>query len=316
MVEGPAEPLVTAPEVVLVANVHARRGAEAFERAREELVRAGALLRSSVAVDDPSELGPRVAEAVARGARRVVVAGGDGTLATAAGAIAGTGAELGVLPLGTANDFARGLGLPLDDLPAAARVCVTGAPRRVDLGRVGGAVFLNAASVGLSSGLTERLDGGLKQVAGPLAYPVAAATEAARAQPFHLRLEVDGEIHEGEALQVVIGNGRFHGGGTLVAPDARPDDRRLDAWVLWSVPREDETRARRRLELLGRLATLALRLVRGRHLDHPAVLHVRGRRIALHTVPPLPIDADGELRGETPAVLTVEPGALAVLAPA
>lgn len=300
---------------VLIVNAHARRGEEEFERAREALLRAGVPLEAAYALHEPDELPARIREALARGVKRIVVGGGDGTLSAAAALLAGTGAVLGILPLGTANDLARTLHVP-DDLDRAARVIARGHVRGVDVGFAGKRAFLNAASVGVSTALTRRLDGGLKRIAGPLAYPVAGAAAAAEQRPFRARVETDGVVRELEALQIVVGNGRYHGGGRLVAPHAAIDDHRLDVYVLAAAPAErGATPGRPRLRDVAALASYALRLVRGRHLEHPAVFHARARRAAVRTDPPLEIDADGELAGETPAEFRVEAGALRVLAP-
>jgi diacylglycerol kinase (ATP) len=308
---------VTAPRTVLLVNVHARVAAELYERAREELVRAGIELHHAEAVEDPGTFEARVRAAVADGAARVVVGGGDGTLSCAASVLAGGRVALGVLPLGTANDFARTLRIPRADVRAAARAVAVGAERPVDVGRIGDRVFLNAASVGFSSGLTRRLDGGLKRAAGPLAYPAAGAAEATTVRPFRARLVLDGAAREVDALQIVVGNGRFHGGGRLVAPGARADDRRLDAYVLAAATgaREDPGAAARVREVV-RLGRFALLLARGRHLEHPDLEHRRVSSVRIETEPRLEIDVDGELSGETPAELSIWPGALRVIAPA
>jgi YegS/Rv2252/BmrU family lipid kinase len=254
-----------------------------------------------------------VGEALSDGARTVVVGGGDGTISAAAGLLAGTGAVLGVLPLGPANDLARTLHLP-DDLDGAARVIAQGRTRAVDVAYAGERAFLNAASVGFSSALTRRLRGGLKRAAGPLAYPVAGASAAAEGRPFRARVEVDGAVHEQDALQIVVGNGRFHGGGRLIAPRAAIDDRRLDVYVVAAPPGPSDP-PRPRLRDLARLLGHGVRLLRGRHLEHPDVFHARGRSAEIRTDPPLEIDADGELVGHTPARFRVVPAALSVLAP-
>lgn len=297
---------------VLLVNAGARRGEAALSAAREALSRAGVVLLEAGAVD-AGAIEARVQAALAAGARRVVVGGGDGTLSAAAAVLAGTGAALGVLPLGTANDFARTLRIPAD-LGAAARVIARGRVRRVDVGWAGRRAFLNAASVGASSELTRRLDDGLKRRAGTLAYPVAGAAAAGQ-PPFRVRLEVDGRAEELDALQVVVGNGRYHGGGRLIAPRARADDHLLDVYVLAAASSPGAPRLRDRLRDLAGLARYALLLLRGRHLEHPDVLHVRARRASLWTDPPLEIDADGELAGSTPVEFRVAPGDLAVLAP-
>jgi YegS/Rv2252/BmrU family lipid kinase len=300
---------VTDTRTVLVVNVGARRGGE-LERAREALARRGVALAAAHEVREGAALRRTVRAELARGADRIVVGGGDGTLSTAAGVIAGTGAALGVLPLGTANDFARTLGIP-GDLGRAAAVIARGQVRVVDVGRAGRRAFLNAASVGVSSALTRKLRGVLKRRAGALAYPVAGVA-AAGSPPFRARIEWDGEALELRALQIVVGNGRYHGGGRLVAPRARIDDRALDLYVVAAPARRGAST--RRVRELAALARYALGLARGRHVEDPRVLHAQASRVAIETVPPLEIDADGELAGHTPALFQVDPGALRVLA--
>lgn len=310
--DAPARPGLSAGRAVLLVNVQAREGEDALAAARAALAGAGVVLAGAHAVE-PGELPARIEAELAAGTGRVIVGGGDGSLSAAASVLAGTGAVLGVLPLGTANDFARTLRIP-DDLAAAARVIARGLVRRVDVGWTGGRAFLNAASVGVSSELTRRLDDGLKRRVGTLAYPVAGAAAGVQ-PPFRVRLGVDGRFQELDALQVVIGNGRYHGGGRLVAPGARVDDHLLDIYVL-AATSAGGARLRGRLGHLASLARYALLLLRGRHLEHPDVFHVRATRASLRTEPALEIDADGELAGTTPAEFRVAPGGLAVHAPA
>ncbi|HYG67308.1 MAG TPA: diacylglycerol kinase family protein, partial [Anaeromyxobacteraceae bacterium] len=192
---------------VLVVNAQARQGDELFEHARAALAQAGVHLAAAHPLHDPDALRPVLRDELARGATHLIVGGGDGTLSCAAGLVAGSAAVMSILPLGTANDFARSLHVPRE-LEAACRVAAHGAVREVDVALAlrqargertlsAGRPFLNAASFGVSSGLARRLAGGeLKKRAGPLAYPAAAAAEAAAHQPFRLRLDADGERAE------------------------------------------------------------------------------------------------------------------------
>lgn len=308
---APARPPVSGRTALLV-NVRAREGEDALAAARAALEGAGVVLDSARAVE-PDALPAHVEAELAAGARRVIVGGGDGSLSAAARVLAGTGVALGVLPLGTANDLARTLRIP-PELPAAARVIARGQARRIDVGWAGDHPFLNAASIGVSSELTRRLDDGLKRRAGTLAYPVAGAA-AATVPPFRLELSLDGRVARLDALQVVVGNGRYHGGGRLVAPRARPDDHLLDVYVLAAESTSGRVRLRDRVRDLASLARYALLLLRGRHLEHPRVFHARGATASIRTDPPLEIDADGELAGATPAEFRVAPSDLVVLAP-
>jgi YegS/Rv2252/BmrU family lipid kinase len=299
---------------VLLVNARSRRGEEEFEEARRALAACGVAVDAAHALHEPDELPARIRDELGRGAKRVVVGGGDGSLSCAAGVLAGSGAALGVLPLGTANDFARSLRIPAE-LEGAARVLARGATREVDLAFAGSRPFLNAASFGVSSELTRLLDAGLKRRAGKLAYPVAGAVAATSQEPFRVTLALDGRTVTLDALQVVIGNGRYHGGGRLVSPRARLDDRRLVVYALAAASEARETRAPDRLRDLASLARYAYLLLRGRHLDHPDVFHAEARTVVARTEPPLEIDADGELAGHTPAEFRIRPGALTVIAP-
>lgn len=304
---------MTGGRTALVLNAGAREGARVLGRVRAELARRGVALAAAHEVRGGAELVRALRGELRRGAARVVVGGGDGTISAAAGVLAGTGVALGVLPLGTANDFARSLRIPAD-LARACGVVARGATRAVDVAFAGERAFLNAASAGASAAVARRVTPALKRRAGPLAYPVAAAGAAAE-PPFHVRLVADGAVHEGWAVEVVVGNGRYRGGGRIVAPRARPDDGRLDVYV---VTVEGPGGARERpgpVRTFAALAGYAARLLRGRHLDHPRVLHARASRVSLATRPRLELNVDGELAGRTPAELRVEPGALAVLAP-
>jgi diacylglycerol kinase (ATP) len=307
---------VRAGRAVLVVNAHARQGDELFERARGCLALAGVHLAAAHPIHDPDALPDLVREELAQGATQVIVGGGDGTLSAAAGVVAGSAAVMSILPLGTANDFARSIRVPAD-LEGACRVAAQGVVREVDVARAGPRPFLNAASFGVSSGLARRLaEGELKKRAGPLAYPAAAAAEAAAHEPFRLRLELNGEVRELAALQVVIGNGRFHGGGRLVAPGARIDDRRLELYAVVAEAAPESSGSADRFRDLLTLARYALLLARGRHLEHPRVVHARTARVAVATEPPMEIDADGERAGETPAVFELLPERLRVTVPA
>ena len=181
-----------------------------------------------------------------------------------------------MLPLGTGNDFARNLRIPRA-LDAACAVIAAGAERTVTIGMANGRVFLNALSFGLTSRISRRLTPELKRRAGRLAYPLAAAGESIAPEPFRLVIHEPDTGRELDALQVVVGNGRFHGGGTLVAPQATIDDDRLDVYVIAAAA--GDTSAVDRAKNAWVLARVGLLLQRGSHLEHPSVLHLRCREV-------------------------------------
>jgi YegS/Rv2252/BmrU family lipid kinase len=306
--EGPA---------VLVVNTKSRSGKEAFEAAREALAARGVPLLSSHALSQASRMPEVLREAVERGARHILVGGGDGTVSYAVAQLLGRDVTLGVLPLGTGNDFARSLGIP-GTLEAGCDVIAQGYTARVDVGLANGKPFLNAASLGLATAIAKRLTKRLKQRMGKLAYPVAAATQALEHQPFRVRMTADAQALELEVLQLVVGNGRYHGAGNMVAPNAALDDHRLHVYAITapSVEAGREGTGLGQLQDLSTLAQVAMSLKKGEHVEHPAVTYLRTSRLYVEAEPVQEVNADGELIGRTPMLFEVVPSALRVYAPA
>ncbi len=301
---------------VLFVNTAARQGAETFDRARKYLAALDVPLVEARAVDAPEQLPLLVRAAVRGGAGRVVVGGGDGTLSAAANELWQHDVVLGVLPLGTGNDFARSLDLPLA-LEDACRVAAGTVTRRIDVGLAGKRAFLNAAGIGLATGVTRRLNDDMKRMLGRGAFAVAAASEAMGHKPFHAQLITPMGTQSVEAHVVVVGNGRFHGGGQLLAPEATHDDHQLDVYVIRSSQPlgADEPDGTERLRDLWNMVQVAVRLRRGTHLEHPAVMHLRTPSLRLVTDPPQDVDLDGETWSQTPTHFEVRPAALKVLVP-
>jgi len=288
--------------VAVVVNTRARSGARALPLV-EQALRGVADEVSVHAVDGGAELVQALDAAIATGPDLFVVGGGDGTIGCAAGMVAHTGAALGVLPLGTANDFARTLEIPTA-LPRAIDTLVHGQVVDVDLGRVDGRAYLNVASVGLSVAVTQRLTPGLKRRLGRFAYPAATLAAYRDHRPFAARLELDdGSVLDlADLMQVAIGNGRHYGGGLTVAPNASIDDHLLDVYAV------EQGRLRDHVSVA--------RLLRTGHLvEHERVHHVTTRRLRLVTDEPLPVNVDGEIAASTTATFEVDRNALHVVVP-
>jgi YegS/Rv2252/BmrU family lipid kinase len=232
----------------------------------------------------------------------IVLAGGDGTVHAAAPALLRTELPLGILPLGTANDLARAIDLPLD-LTQAAEVIAAGNTRRIDVGEVNGQPFFNVAHIGLGAALAGGLTATMKRRFGPLAYPMAAVRALGGLRPFR------GEIVAGEeraALRTVgitVGNGRFFGGSGLVAEDAQIDDGLLH---LFAISTKNPFR----------LALILLQVTRGRQGRSKWVHTMVAPTFEVTTVRPMAVRADGKIMTETPALFRVRSGALSVFAPA
>lgn len=283
---------------LLVANGHSRRGADVGPF-MEALQRGGLQLRHETC-RRREEL-PKMIRSLREQVGAVILAGGDGTMNAAAPALRDTGLPLGILPLGTANDLARTLGIPLD-ADAAAAVILAGHRRRLDLGCVNGHPFFNVASLGLSVDITQRLTRVMKRRWGRLAYPIAAAAVIVQARRFSATIRVDGQDIPVKSMQVAVGNGRHYGGGMVVADDAAIDDGRLDVYSL-------EPRARWRLLWMAR----AFR--DGEHDSLEEVRTLRCRSLEVRTRRRRHVSADGEIVTRTPARFTLLPQAVTVFAP-
>jgi diacylglycerol kinase (ATP) len=237
----------------------------------------------------------------ARTAALVVVAGGDGTLHHAAPRLIAAGRPFAVLPLGTANDLARSLGVP-DDPLAAAELVFAGALRRIDLGEVNGVPFFNVASVGVSVELARELTRETKRRFGSFSYVVAGARALMRARRFAATVESAQGLRRARTFQVAVGNGRYYGGGMSVHHACEIGDGRLYLYSL-------------EMRSLWRLLLMAFDFRAGSHGDWEDVRTQEGVWFDLRTRRPRPINADGEIVGRTPARFRLLRGALEVYAP-
>ena len=231
----------------------------------------------------------------------VVVGGGDGTINAAARGVIDTGLPLGVLPLGTANDLARTLGLPMA-LDGAVAVIAAGRTRRIDLGEVNGHPYFNVASLGFGVDLTHALTADAKRRWGPLGYAVAGFRVLRRLRPFHVDIEIGGERHASRTVHLAVGNGRHYGGGMTVSHDASIDDGRLDVYSL------EFASAWRLLMALPALRS-------GRTRDWTDIRTLAGQEIRVTTHRERSVNADGEIVTRTPATFRVLHEAIAVFAP-
>ena len=215
-----------------------------------------------------------VAEARNEGLDCIVAGGGDGTInevfAAAYAAGLPTGCALGVLPLGTANDFAHAAGVPVDDLTAALRIAASAPSRAIDLGLVDGRPFVNLVSGGFGSRVTAETDPELKRRLGGLAYAITGISRFAELSANRGVFRAEGFSWEGTFIALAIGNGRQAGGGVPLCPNALIDDGLLDLTILPDLARGGPSRrlfpayARRRSGLARRNGDRAKFLNRGR----------------------------------------------------
>lgn len=284
---------------LLLINQHSRKGRIDAARATQLLQQSGLILLEP-AYDDSRPYSELIT-AYASQVDLVIVGGGDGTLNAAAAGLMQTGLPLGILPLGTANDFARTLGIPTQLEQAVSIIC-QGHVRFVDLGEVNGHLFLNVSSIGFSAELARNLTAQAKKRWGVLGYAFAALRILRQSRPFSATLHHEGEAIAIKTVQVSVGNGRFYGGGMTVEQSAVPDDGLLDVYSL-------------ELKRSWQLLALFPYLRRGTHGRWRNVRTFSTTALTLHTRRPHYINADGEIIGQTPAQFCLINDALKVLAP-
>lgn len=285
---------------VVIFNPAAGRGKAAKVRSlAEQRLGAGWQWRPTERAGHASLLARQAAE---EGAPVVAAFGGDGTVGDVARGIQGTGATLGVLPMGTGNDIARNLGISLD-LALACDTLRQAKPRRVDMGRINQTLFLNNAGTGFDARVMEVMNTGIRWVRGTPAFVLATLQMLPRFRPFALTLQADDRPEQTfAAMMVSILNGAVYGAGMKACPDGVMDDGQLDVMVIRALPKPQ-------------LLALFPKVIRGQHQGHPAVQLFRVRRLSLVCDPPQPLNIDGDVQGTTPAQVVVEPAALSVIAP-
>jgi diacylglycerol kinase (ATP) len=286
---------------VLVVNTRSRKGRRHWPRLPARLAAAGLPVQAALAVHDPAELPETLARALEPAPDLLIFGGGDGSLTAAAARLAYRDTALGVLPLGTTNNFARSLGLPLDPGGAIAALAA-GRVADVDLARAGEDLFANMASIGLSVQVAQAVPHRLKRWLGRGAYTLTAARRLPVHRAFKATLRVDGVEQVVWTHQLNVANGGYHA-GRRIARDAGVDDRLLVVYRLGDAGR---------LHLTGEMVRQLLVGPRRPVADGP---FVRTREVWIDTDPPLPLDLDGEVRGRTPVRITLLPQALRVLVP-
>ncbi|MFE8584085.1 diacylglycerol/lipid kinase family protein [Sphingomonas sp. NCPPB 2930] len=284
----------------MVVNAKSRRGQALFERACKAMSGLPYPVDAR-AVEDPEDLEPTVRELLAAKPDLLILGGGDGTISGLVDLMVGHDVMLGVLPLGTANSFARSLDIPLD-IEGAVEVIRTGQPRRIDLGMIDNDYYANCAAMGMSPKIAETVPHKLKKVAGRLGYLGWAAYQFLRFRPFTLIVEQNGTRERLRVVEVRISNGPYHGGTELVE-SASVDSGEIVVQAVCG-------HVKRRL-----IVNWAASILRSDYRKEK-VREFRGRAIRINTIPPLPISIDGEVLAHTPVTARIAPGIIEVMAPA
>ncbi|BAZ31953.1 diacylglycerol kinase catalytic region [Cylindrospermum sp. NIES-4074] len=291
--------LPISPRALLLVNRHARQGEKSLTEAIDCLKTLGFDL-----IEESTEDAKHLGDIIKRYQKEidlVIAGGGDGTLNAIVDAIVDTQLPLGVLPMGTANDLARTLGIP-NSLPEACKIIASGHLRRIDLGWVNGKHFFNVASLGLSVKITQRLTKEVKRRWGIFAYAATALQVIWESRPFQAEIRINGTSFRVKTVQIAVGNGRYYGGGMAVVHDAAIDDQRLDLYSM-------------EIENWWQIILLLPAMRQGRHIYSRNVRVLEGKEIEVFTRKPRPINTDGEITTYTPALFRVIPKAISVLVP-
>jgi YegS/Rv2252/BmrU family lipid kinase len=301
MQASPIQPPGARPAAFLV-NANSRGGHEAFDEAIAALEGAG-LVFEPRQVSSEEESAAILREEIGAGAPFVLVGGGDGTLSSCAGILAGTETALAALPMGTGNTLARSLGLPLD-LSLAAEALAAGRVMRMDVGKVNGRVFVNSVTLGLSANIADSLDGGAKKRLGLLAWPVQGVRALLSQRAMRLRLTADSEDLRVHTRQLVIANGRYVAGPVESSPGASICNGLLDVFSLGGPG-------------IASLLRGAVSWLLRRNRESPVTRYLQTRGLTVESLgAPVAADVDGEIRGTTPLRIECIPQALAVVVPA
>lgn len=287
-------------QAILIVNAGSRRGADMFAEARDKLVAAGIELIDAKKCKTADSMERAVRQALKK-APMVIVGGGDGSLSSMVDHFIGTDVVFAFLPLGTANSFARTIGMPLD-LDGAVKVIAKGEPRKIDVGCINGDYFLNAAAMGLAPKVAESVPHGLKRTLGRLGYLVWAGWSAANFRAFRVKLEDGTRVHRMWATEVRIANGRYHGGIELIE-NADLESGEIVVQVVTG----------RSLAKLGWSYLAAAAKLRSRH---QTVQEFVARKLKLSTRPHLNVSIDGEVAAQTPLEISAMPDAVTIAVPA
>ncbi|MGW1023361.1 diacylglycerol kinase [Streptomyces sp. NPDC002577] len=293
-------------EITLFVNPTAGRGrgAHAAQPAASVLRAAGFSVRTILGADAADGL-RRAREAVEGGTGALIAVGGDGMASLALQAVAGTRTPLGIVAVGTGNDFARALGLPVRDPAAAGRTVAEALKddrvRDIDLGRVDGTWFGTVLASGFDSRVNDR-GNRMRLPAGRFKYDLAMVAELAAFRPVPYKITLDGgAVHEVEATLVAVGNGSSYGGGMKICAGADLADGLFDVTVVGDCSRRT-------------LLRVFPRVYKGTHLEHPKVTVHRAARVEL-AADGVTGYADGEPLGPLPCVAECVPGAVRILGP-
>lgn len=284
-------------DTIVILNPAARGARTQRLRKQAEHLARGAILCATTRAGEAESL---ARHAVTEGYKRIVAAGGDGTINEIVNGIAGHNVTLGLLPLGTMNVFATELGLPVNDLADCWKIIERNRTHRVDLPRANRKHFVQLAGVGLDAQAVKETSRAFKRSFGPLSYLISAVQIASRTPPI-LRIESEDAV-TGEGSFVLVGNGRLYGGRFPFFKEAVMDDGLLDVIVFKRLGYVDIIRYLQDVVFTPQISS-------------PEVEYFQTKHLRVTSDESVPVEIDGELVGNCPVEFKIRAGGLRVLTP-
>lgn len=229
----------------------------------------------------PGDASDLAREAIKEGADRIVSVGGDGTLNEVLNGMAGSGADLGIIPAGTGNDFIRSVNRK-KDIKDVINDAIEGHARHVDLGKCNSAYFINVSSGGFDAEVVACAHRIKKYAGGSKAYFLALIRTIFAYEGRQMYVDIDGKVFEKNILLVAVANGRYYGGGIKPAPKAEIDDGLLEVCILEKMPKI-------------KMLLLFHKYIRGKHEGVKGVSFYRGKSVKLRSREEFPVNVDGEV---------------------
>jgi diacylglycerol kinase (ATP) len=276
--------------------VHGARAVRPDVRHLISWVRDKGHLVEPLATFEAGQAAAFAADAARRGVDVVAAAGGDGTVNEVVNGLDGHDVPLGIIPVGTANDFARQVGIP-PDADHAMDVILQRKPMRLDTASLNGRRFLNVSTGGIGAEATAETPSEIKETLGSVAYAISGMRKFAGMQSYRARFVGDAFSYDGEFLMFAVGLTRSTGGGTLVTPLASPIDGLLDLCIVERMSR-------------GEFARTLLKVKRGEHVGEEGVRYVQLRSVRIESSEPIAVNVDGEISNAKRLIYRARPGDL------
>jgi YegS/Rv2252/BmrU family lipid kinase len=287
-------------QAVLIVNTHSRKGERLFFKALDLLQLKGIDIVAAYPIRKPTRLRQVVQDVIGEGHRFVIVGGGDGTFNTVTDLFVHQEVVLGILPMGTANNFARSMGIPMA-LEKAIEVIAFGKVVDVDLGMINDQYFINIATVGFSKDMVSATPRRLKRYLGVASYLLYEMKYLLTQELFECVITIHGKSEYIKTRQLIIANGSFYG-TRKIASDAHIDNRTIMIFMMDSLS-----------EWQGLKFWIGFLL--GRHLSFPETRVFRTDSAIIETFPQKYVIMGGEKTTKTPMKIAIDPAAVTIMAP-